>query len=52
VLSVGAKTTRFLVVQGTGQRTAAATDTSYSGLQMLQIVTLNDFSANVRVANQ
>lgn len=48
-----ARITRYLVVQDTGPRTAAATKTTdYSGLQESHTVTLNDFSARASVANQ
>lgn len=47
------RTTKYLAVLDIGPKTAAATKpTSHSGLQMLHIVTLNDFSASASVANQ
>jgi hypothetical protein len=49
---VDAKITKYLDAQSIGQNTVVATGTSYSGLQTLQIITLNDFSANVSVENQ
>jgi hypothetical protein len=49
---VDARITKYLVAQDIGQKTVAAIETSYSGLQTLQITTLNDFSASVSVENQ
>jgi len=48
---VVAKIIRYLAAQNTGQKAVVATS-NHSGLQMLQITTLNDFSAKVSVENQ
>ena len=47
------RTTEYLAVLDTGLKTVVATKTtSHSGLHVLQIMTLNDFSASASVANQ
>lgn len=48
---MAAKIIKYLVAQSTGPKVVVATS-NYSGLHVLQIIALNDFSAKANVENQ